>query len=169
MADAKSELVRTWLIKARNDLGSANRLANGSETYYDTAIYHCQQAAEKAFKAFLVHHDIEFEKIHNLNVLVDLCIAIDAEFNNYLDAAAILTPYATSYRYPNELFELEPEKTQIEEALKLAEQIFNFVMKRLPEAVRPPGQLEIQLKNNTLPSVSQQKYFDNKSDNMDVQ
>jgi HEPN domain-containing protein len=167
MDDAKSELVKTWLIKARNDLGSANRLANGSETYYDTAIYHCQQAAEKALKAFLVHHDIEFEKIHNLNVLVDLCIEIDSEFNDYLDAAAILTPYATSYRYPNELFELEPEETQIEEALKLAEQIFNFVMKRLPEDVRPPGQIEIQFKNNTQPSASQGKNSDKKNDNKD--
>ncbi len=137
MDDAKSELVRTWLIKARNDLGSAKKLAHGSDAYYDTAIYHCQQAAEKALKAFLVYHDIEFEKVHNLTMLVGFCLEIDPEFNNYLDAAAILTPYATSYRYPNELFELEPEERQIEEALELAEQIFNFVVNRMPADVCP--------------------------------
>lgn len=55
----------------------------------------------------------------------------------FIDAAAILTPYATYYRYPNELFELEPEEEQIEEALELAKQILNFVMQRLPEDVHP--------------------------------
>jgi HEPN domain-containing protein len=137
MGNAKSELVKTWLIKAKNDLGSANLLACGSETYYDTAIYHCQQAAEKALKAFLVHHNVEFEKVHNLNILIELCMEIDSEFHNYFDAAAILTPYSTSYRYPNELFELEPEETQIEEALNLAEQILNFVIEKIPNNERP--------------------------------
>ena len=155
MDNAKAELVRTWLIKAMSDLGSAKLLANGTETFYDTAIYHCQQAAEKTLKAFLVHHDIEFEKIHNLNILVELCIEIDSEFNSYLDAAAILTPYATSYRYPNELFELEPDEDQVEEALQLAEDIFNFVKEKLPEEVRPPTQIEIQLNNDSLSSTQQ--------------
>jgi HEPN domain-containing protein len=46
--EAKHELVRSWLVKAARDLASASRLAAGPEPYLDTAIYHCQQAAEKA-------------------------------------------------------------------------------------------------------------------------
>ncbi len=74
MDDPKIELVQSWLTKARNDLGSARRLTSDPEPYLDIAIYQCQQAAEKALKGFLVYHDIEFEKNHNLTILVDLCI-----------------------------------------------------------------------------------------------
>jgi HEPN domain len=41
----------------------------GQEPYLDTAVYHCQQAAEKALKAFLTARDIAFEKTHNLVAL----------------------------------------------------------------------------------------------------
>jgi HEPN domain-containing protein len=48
MDEATYELTRTWLVKARADLGSAHKLASGPDAYLDAAIYHCQQAAEKA-------------------------------------------------------------------------------------------------------------------------
>ena len=63
--DAKRSLVRNWLKKARRDLLSARRLARGKDPYFDTAIYHCQQTAEKAVKGWLVYHDQSFEKTHD--------------------------------------------------------------------------------------------------------
>ncbi len=42
-------LLEQWLHKAKEDLGSAKHLLSGQ--FYGTAIYHTQQAAEKAFKA----------------------------------------------------------------------------------------------------------------------
>jgi HEPN domain-containing protein len=53
MVDPKAKLVRAWMVKARSDLGTARKLANGPDAYLDTAIYHCQQAAEKAIKALI--------------------------------------------------------------------------------------------------------------------
>lgn len=50
MDEAKRELVRGWLIKARNDLFTARALGGLPDAPLDTAIYHCQQAAEKAVK-----------------------------------------------------------------------------------------------------------------------
>jgi hypothetical protein len=41
------------LDKAERDLASALRLLEGEPPFPDTAVYHCQQAAEKALKAFL--------------------------------------------------------------------------------------------------------------------
>ncbi len=70
MDEAKRQLVQSWLIKAQHDLATARKLAADPEPYLDTAIYHCQQAAEKAVKGFLVFHDEEFEKTHNLPLLV---------------------------------------------------------------------------------------------------
>ncbi len=55
MANSKDELVKSWLTKANHDLGSARQLSHGPDPYFDTAIYHCQQAAEKALKGFLVY------------------------------------------------------------------------------------------------------------------
>ena len=50
MTDAKTLLVRSWLIKAQRDLASARVLAANDPPLLDTAIYHCQQASEKAVK-----------------------------------------------------------------------------------------------------------------------
>ena len=43
MTNAKAELVRSWLTKARHDLASARVLAASELALLDTAIYHCQQ------------------------------------------------------------------------------------------------------------------------------
>jgi HEPN domain-containing protein len=55
--DNKTTLVKNWLIKAIHDLAVSKKLKTDKEQYLDVAIYHCQQAAEKAIKGFLVLHD----------------------------------------------------------------------------------------------------------------
>jgi hypothetical protein len=47
MDDALHELTRAWLVKAQHDLATARKLSLGPDPLLDTAIYHCQQAAEK--------------------------------------------------------------------------------------------------------------------------
>ncbi|MGH7987544.1 MAG: HEPN domain-containing protein [Candidatus Binataceae bacterium] len=64
-----------WLHKAREDLEIASQLANPS--LFGGAVFHCQQAAEKALKAVLVWHDLPFRKTHYLKELGDACITID--------------------------------------------------------------------------------------------
>jgi HEPN domain-containing protein len=55
MADAPTlELAHAWLAKAASDLRSARILADADDPPLDAAVYHCQQAAEKAVKALLV-------------------------------------------------------------------------------------------------------------------
>ena len=137
MTEEKSAETRKWLIKSENDLGSARRLMEGEVPYYDTAVYHCQQAAEKALKAFLTHHDSVFVRTHDLTELLDLCITIDASFKSYRDIAEELTPYAVLFRYPGDL--LEPDPDEVEKALRDAQSLVGFVLGLLPEHVRPPG------------------------------
>lgn len=48
MDEAKRGLVKAWLVKADHDLATARKMATEPDVYLDTAIYHCQQAAEKA-------------------------------------------------------------------------------------------------------------------------
>lgn len=68
MIEAKAQLVQGWLIKAQRDLASARVLMETTPPLLDTAIYHCQQAAEKAVKGYLVFCDQEFERVHDIEV-----------------------------------------------------------------------------------------------------
>lgn len=64
------------------------------------AAYHCQQAVEKAVKAFLIHHGKPHERTHDIEVLVDLACEIDSTLHRLADAADALTPYATVFALP---------------------------------------------------------------------
>lgn len=137
MADAPEPEAKAWLVKAWRDLETARRAVKGEPPFYDVAVYHCQQAAEKAVKAFLVHHGKPYEKTHDIEVLADLAGEVDATFGELADAADALTPYATRFRYPNATFSVEPLPTEYEEALKQAESTYNFVLARLPKELHP--------------------------------
>jgi HEPN domain-containing protein len=135
MDQAKRDLVKAWLIKAQHDLAAARKLSTEPDSYLDTAIYHCQQAAEKAIKGFLVFHDQRFEKTHDLEVLVGLAQPIEAKFSNFLHAAVLLTPYAAAFRYPGDF--LDPTRQQFDEALLAADSVWQFVLSILPAEVHP--------------------------------
>src|SRR5690348_16953980 len=95
----RAELTRDWLRLAQEDLESAELLAT-STRLRATASFHCQQAAEKALKAFLAWHDRAFRRTHALSELVDQCMELDAAFSELKPADEFLTPYASDYRYP---------------------------------------------------------------------
>jgi HEPN domain-containing protein len=133
MDKATLELTRTWLVKARADLGSARKLADGPDAYPDVAIYHCQQAAEKTIKGFLTFYGQRFEKVHNLPLLVAQAMKLRPEFGDLLDAAERLTPYATLFRYPGDI--LEPDPIELTQAMTDAEQFYAFIVEILPQEV----------------------------------
>lgn len=135
MVDAKAKLVRAWMAKARSDLGTARKLASGPDAYLDTAIYHCQQAAEKAIKALLVKSDLRFEKTHDLEVLIARGTSVTPRLSLLLDQADRLTPYAVAYRYPGE--ELVPTAEEFAAALAAAEEIVACVDSLLGFESRP--------------------------------
>lgn len=135
MDEAKRDLVKSWLVKAQHDLASARKLAEEPDSYLDTAIYHCQQAAEKAIKAFLVFHDQRFDKTHDLRPLIELAQPLNEKFSSFLQAAVLLTPYATEFRYPGDF--IDPTREQFDEALSAADSVCQFVLSVLPAEVHP--------------------------------
>ncbi|MHB8521962.1 MAG: HEPN domain-containing protein [Limisphaerales bacterium] len=137
MADATASEAKAWMVKAWRDLETARRAATGEPPFYDIAVYHCQQAAEKAVKAFLVHHGKPYERTHDIEVLVDLACEVDSNFSKLADAADALTPYATRFRYPNATFAVEPLPVEYDEALQHAKAIYDFVLTLLPSSARP--------------------------------
>jgi len=137
MADAPVPGAKVWMIKAWRDLEAARRVKDGQPPLLDVAVYHCQQAAEKAVKAFLVYHGKGYERTHDIEVLVDLASEVDPSFSSLADPADALTPYATRFRYPNATFAIEPQSAEFEEALQNAQTVYDFVLNRLPAETRP--------------------------------
>ena len=69
MDDTRRALLRSWLTKAASDLRGARILGSADDAPLDTAIYHCQQTAEKAVKAFLVSKELSPEKTRDIRKL----------------------------------------------------------------------------------------------------
>lgn len=126
---------REWLVRAQHDLLAAHALLGTKPTLSDVAVYHCQQAAEKALKAFLFWHDTPFRKTHDLEELGVQCVALDASLDSLLDKTSTLTPYAWQFRYPGPA--AEPTTSQAAEAVLLAEEVLKAVVQRLPPEVNP--------------------------------
>ena len=99
MDEAKRELVHNWLLKASHDLAAARVLAQGDQPILDVAIYHCQQAAEKALKGFLVYRDVPIER-HTILDSIEKASQIEPCFDTWENTAAHFSPIRLAYRYP---------------------------------------------------------------------
>ena len=64
-------LVLQWLDKAAADFDAAEQLCAQGDRFRKIVAFHCQQAAEKYLRAFLVRHQIEFPKTHDIAKLLD--------------------------------------------------------------------------------------------------
>ena len=61
----------------------------------------------------------------------------EPEFNLHLQAAAVLTSYASAFRYPGGAFEPMPSREEFDEALGHAQDIYDFVAARAPREAKP--------------------------------
>src|SRR4030042_4844093 len=68
----KEEFTREWIRKAESDFKTAAHLSESSPDLAEGTSFHSQQAAEKYLKAFLVWHQIEFQKTHDIETLLKL-------------------------------------------------------------------------------------------------
>lgn len=125
---------KRWLQRAQEDLTAAEALLSLYPPLVRSSLFHCQQAAEKAMKAFLVWHDRPFPKTHNLVWLGDQCASIDRGLETPIEEAVQLTRFAVRFRYPD-----EPKEPTVEEArqwLAVARALFAAILDRLPEQLR---------------------------------
>ena len=137
--DARLEDVRAWLSKAEFDLRAAAHEASAPEEgLWADVMFHSQQAAEKAMKAFLAWHDAPFRKTHNLEALGQQCVGLDPALGAIAGQAAPLTEYAWKFRYPGEPG--EPDRAEAEAALAAARSVYEAMLTRLPARARPSGQ-----------------------------
>jgi HEPN domain-containing protein len=126
---------RAWFAKASNDLRAAEALTATSPPLFDEALFHCQQAAEKALKGFLTSNGCTFRKTHSLEEIGGQCLAIDPSLRTVIDQAVPLGEYAWKFRYPGGPPQAAPD--EVAEALANARGVFEAAVSRLPFDARP--------------------------------
>jgi HEPN domain-containing protein len=97
---ARVEDTLAWLTRALSDLRAGAHQLTATPPFTRHAVFHAQQTAEKAFKAFLAWHDDPFPKTHDLARLGRQCSEIDPAFAPVAVEASTLTDYAWKYRVP---------------------------------------------------------------------
>jgi len=121
MIPERKEIVRSWYRKASSDLAYAKLGLTSGEVFRVGAVYHCQQAAEKAIKALHCFYGLTPPKSHDLVRLVEL-LQPSCDLQECLKGAEFLTPMATEFRYPGE--SEEPTEADAQRAWEYAEFIF---------------------------------------------
>ncbi len=93
---------RLWMEYAENDLAVAKHLmATFRPVPVGIVCYHCQQAAEKAFKAAYIALGVP--KKHDLSFLLEQMRRRVSVTEDMLDHADELNAFSVAVRYPSEL------------------------------------------------------------------
>jgi HEPN domain-containing protein len=121
-----------WLAYANDDLKTALILLAAEEVIVASILFHAQQCAEKALKAYLVCNNVPFKRTHDLVELVNNCSDFDLSFISLTDIAAELSPFATESRYPDSCL-IIPYIPTAETSVRLAQGILTFVTEKLDE------------------------------------
>ena len=120
---------REWLNRAHGNLARMKHRVPG--TYLEDLCFDAQQASEKAFKAVLIEHRVEFAYVHDLAYLISLLEHDNVHVPDEVRRAANLTRYAVESRYPA-LAEPVTEK-EYDEAVDIAEAVVKWAEKLLIE------------------------------------
>lgn len=107
-------LIAEWIQRAEDDYESALDLLRRRQRPTPAMVcYHCQQYAEKYLKAFLLQHNVHFERTHDLKDLNKLCSEVDGSFAFITDWLKWLNPYATETRDPGRAIEIEEARSAV--------------------------------------------------------
>lgn len=93
--------VKMWIDFAEKDLLTVSEIIKNPEIT-NIAIFHCQQAIEKYFKAFILENEKPLTKIHNLLTLYGTIKEIK-DFGFDEDILATVNDIYLESRYPGEM------------------------------------------------------------------
>ena len=123
------ERVQNWLKEAKWDLENANILLENKR--YSTAVFHSQQASEKAVKALLFSRNLNGWG-HSINSLLEKYSEEEKrQISTIQNEARELDRNYITTRYPDALPEIAPQdaydKIDAEKSINQANKIFYFV------------------------------------------
>ena len=118
---------REWINRSHSDLEIARSRKEG--VYLEDLCFHARQAAEKAIKALLIKHGVEFPYVHDIAQLLTLLAKTGLPVPERIREAARLTRFAVITRYPGLTPPVDDE--EYEEALALAQDLIHWVESRI--------------------------------------
>lgn len=118
-----------WLDKANEDL-AFTRAGFRETEHYALVLFHCQQVAEKALKAYLVHVGKRFGKTHFLSSLLNLVMAVDEEFRQFKHECRSLDKYYIVTRYPVD-WTAADTRQEAQQGLEQATELLEFVERKI--------------------------------------
>ena len=129
---------RRWLLQAQDELADADELRRRGRFYL--ALFHFQQAAEKALKAYLhltLRSREEVFTTHSLEDLLQKVRALDRDFRG-VKGAKKLDEYAIRTRYPDSLPGKIPSRyfddpKEAEEAMRHAREVVELAGRKIEE------------------------------------
>jgi HEPN domain-containing protein len=124
----RHQVALRWLRWAEEDLRLAEHTANDSELVSRGACVWAHQAAEKALKALLAHHDVDPPKLHDLDRLVQRLPESDRAAFSILELPE-LTRWAIEGRYPGDLD--EANHADAVNAIRIASQVVAEALRRI--------------------------------------
>ena len=128
MNQEKSDYIKNWLYRAREDIAVLKDLHKSNpEGYTSTICFHAQQAVEKYLKTFLAIHDVDFPRTHDVDYLLMECQKIDSDSFN-IDLKS-LTEFGVSVRYPDDFY--VPTTNESQEYSEIALNISEVIEKLL--------------------------------------
>jgi HEPN domain-containing protein len=107
-----------WLAKADVDLRAARADLAAVPPITSDALFHCQQAIEKALKAFLTAHERPPARTHDLEELGVRVIDLDPSLREPVSRSYHLSVFASEFRYPGD--SAEPERGVADSGLEEA-------------------------------------------------
>jgi len=124
---------KDWMNSAQRDFividSLLGMIQNPRQRPHEQVLYHCQQAAEKVFKAFLYNNNLQ-PWGHNLVALRTDCSKLDNAFNikRIVDHCAFLQAYNAA-RYPD--FTETIDASIALRGINSAKRIYDFVSVKL--------------------------------------
>jgi len=125
------EIINDWVKKGDDDFGFAAINLKEGKTFYAQICFHFHQAAEKYLKAFIIAHELEFRRIHDLPVLLGICLPEDPTLEELRDACEYLNAFYVETRYPVH-WPTSFSREEATKALEAADQIRTAIKGKIP-------------------------------------
>jgi HEPN domain-containing protein len=102
-AETRREEVLSWMDAAEDDRRTVELCLAATPPLRTVAAFHCQQAAEKLLKGFLVHAAVRFRKTHDLGELGAAVVQAFPNAQPFVAPVKGWTAWNAAFRYPADL------------------------------------------------------------------
>lgn len=125
-------IVNEWLKKADSDFRYAKMSFENFDDFYAQICVLCHDGAEKYLKAYLIYHNINPERIHDLVTLHKQCVKVnknDADLTRIEEECRLLNQYYIPLKYPSHYPAVDRQKAK--EAIEAIEGISKIAKNKI--------------------------------------